>query len=321
MRLLILTADEVRAALPMPDAIEAMRSAFAQHARGEALVPQRSHLEVHGGAMLVMPGYLAGDGALGAKLVSVFSANGRRGIPVVNALMLLLDAETGVPRALLEGGALTAIRTGAATGLATALLARDDARVLTVFGAGRQARTQIEAVRAVRPIEAVRVVTRTATSAARLVEELDLPAQVLRNPNDALRGADIVVTATTSATPVFDGNAVEEGTHVNGVGSYSAEMAEVDEALVRRALVVVDSREAALAEAGDLIQPLRAGRPGNGIIACTLGELITGAAAGRTAPDQITFFKSVGIAAQDLAAAARAVDVAERAGLGRVVEL
>jgi ornithine cyclodeaminase len=222
----------------------------------------------------------------------------------------------------MDGTWLTALRTGAAGGLAADLLARKDASTVALFGAGVQARSQLEAVRCVRPVTDVRVVSRTAASADALVAELDgLSARRARSPEDALRGADIVIAATDSRTPVFDGTLVEPGTHVTAIGSFTPEMREVDTALVTRARVVVDQREAALAEAGDLIGPIRDGALDASAVSAELGEVVLGRAPGRRTDEEITLFKSVGNAVQDVAIAASVLAEAERRGLGSTVEL
>jgi ornithine cyclodeaminase len=229
--------------------------------------------------------------------------------------------------ALLDGATLTAVRTGAAAGLATDRLARPEAATVALFGAGAQARTQLEAVCHVRAIRRGWVVARRPESAVRLVEELrgrgPIPAdlRVAATPAEALAEADVVCTATTSRTPVFAGRDVRPGTHVNGVGSFTPEMQEVDAELVARALVVVDARESALAEAGDLVVPLREGRIAPEHIHAELGEIVTGRRPGRSDAQQITFFKSCGLAVQDAVAAGRALARARQLGLGREVEL
>jgi ornithine cyclodeaminase len=241
--------------------------------------------------------------------------------------VLALDSETGQPTALLEGGSITAIRTGAGSGAATDVLARPEARVAAILGSGVQARTQLEAVCTVRPIEEVRVYSPNEEHARRFA--LDRAGQgpvlqsvrVVSTPAEAVRGADVVCAATTSSTPVFDGRDLSPGAHVNGVGSYMPTMQEVDVETLKRALVVVDSRESALAEAGDLIVPLQAGLIAEAHIYAELGEILAGAKPGRTTPEQITFFKSCGIAVQDAVAARRALANAERLGLGSTVEL
>lgn len=327
MKLTLLGADDVRRLVPMSAAIDAVASAFAQLSSQKANIPLRTPVEANGGVTLFMPGYLQDTRVLGGKVVSVFSGNAERGLPVVTAAVLLLDSATGLPRALLDGTYLTALRTGAASGLATRLLARERASVLAVFGAGVQARSQIEAVREVRPIREVRIVSRTRATAERLATELriapDPPerVQVLDDPWSAVKGAHVLVAATSSSRPVFPGGQVEAGAHVNGIGSYTPEMQEVDEELVTRARVVVDTRDGALAEAGDLIVPLRKGLVREQDIRTELGEVALGLKPARTSDDEITFFKSVGNAALDLAVGARAFAEAERTGAGTTVDL
>lgn len=345
MRIRVLNGPDVRAALDMPGAIDAMRSAFGGLSASRARVPRRIHLEAGDGVTLVMPAFLEEGAALGAKLVSLFEGNRARGLPAIQGVVLLLDGRTGTPRAVLDGTELTALRTGAATGLAADLLAAEDASVLAVFGAGVQARTQVEAVRAVREVREVRVVSRTRDSAERFAGELagsepaagavggaeagagargsagrGLVVEVLEDPAAALREADLVVAATSSATPVFDGNDVKPGAFVASIGAYTPEMREVDDATVRRARVVVDSRDGALAEAGDLIAPLRAGWLEREAIV-ELGEIVNGTAEPGLAGREIALFKSVGNAVQDIEAARRVVEAAEARGLGTPAEL
>ncbi|MBI4500441.1 MAG: ornithine cyclodeaminase [Gemmatimonadetes bacterium] len=307
----IISAERVRASVGMREAIEAMREAFGQLSAGVARVPVRLRLDAAAGVTLFMPAYLGRSGDLGAKIVSFYGGNPKRGLPAISAVVMLFDSQTGVPTALMEGGYLTALRTGAASGLATDLLARRDAAVLTIFGAGAQAPTQIEAVRAVRPIREVRIVSRTRQSAERLAKEIKgVEVKVFDDRSAAVAGADVIVTATTSLWPVFDGHDVEPGTHINGVGSYTPEMQEVDGTVIQRAKIVVDSREAALKEAGDLIIPLHQGLIGAEDVGTELGEIVNGTKPGRTSETEITFFKSVGVAVQDVAVARRVLSSA-----------
>ena len=253
MDLRVLTADDVRRALPMATAVAAMKEAYRQFSAGQADVPLRSRLEVsaHDGVTLVMPAYLRRTGELAVKIVSVFSNNPARQLPTIHALVVAVDAETGAPAALLEGAALTAIRTGAASGAATDALARADSRTLAVFGSGAQARTQLEAVCTVRAIERVKIYSLDPPGAQRLVDacagQSPIPAdvRVAASAVAALEGADIVCTATTSSTPVFEDSALQAGTHINAIGSYTPSMQEIDPQTLRRALLVVDSRQAA----------------------------------------------------------------------------
>jgi len=322
MQIRILSAADVRAAIDMPAAIDVMRDAFRSLADGSAEAPLRLALETDHGVSLFMPAHLSASGSLGAKVVSVNAGNADRGLPVIHAVVLGLEPETGRPRALLDGTWLTALRTGAIGGLAADLLARADANTVALFGAGVQARTQLEAVRCVRPVTDVRVISPTGKSADELVATLHgVSARRVDDPDEAVEGADIIIAATNSATPVFDGAKVEPGTHVTGVGSFTTEMREVDAVLVQRARVIVDEREAVLAEAGDIVGPIEDGVVDETVIAAEIGEILLGRARGRTSREEITFFKSVGNAVQDIAVAARVLSVAESDDLGVVVEI
>jgi len=306
----------------MPAAIDAMRDAFSTLSAGDATVPVRLGLETEYGVSLFMPAYMKPSGQAGAKVVSVNPGNADMDLPVIHAVVLVLDPVTGRALALMDGTWLTALRTGAIGGLAADLLAREDASVVALFGAGVQARTQLEAVRCVRDIREVRIVSPSGSSADQLASELEgVDARRVDDPNDAIAGADIVIGATSSSTPVFDGHRVEPGTHVTGVGSFTTEMREVDTELIMRARVVVDQRDAILEEAGDIVGPIRDGAVDESVMSAEIGEILLGQADGRRDADEITFFKSVGNAVQDLAVAARVLEVAERDGLGVVVDL
>jgi len=328
MELRILNADEVRRALPMAEAVEAMKRAFGLLSAGEVSMPLRSRIEIAEAqaTALFMPAYGPGAG-LAVKIVSVFPRNPGAGLPTIHAVVIVLDARSGAPIALLEGASLTAIRTGAASGAATDLLARKDSRVAAVFGSGAQARTQLEAVCTVRQIEAAWVYGIDSPGVEAFVREMagrgPIPRdlRIASSPEEAIAEADVICTATTSSTPVFPGRQVRPGTHVNAVGSYAPEMQEIDSDLVARALVVVDSRQAALVESGDLVIPLRQGRLRPEAIHAELGEIVKGARAGRTSDEQITLFKSVGVAIQDVVAAGAALKRAEEAQIGLAVYL
>jgi ornithine cyclodeaminase len=329
MRLRVLNAQQVRAALPMPDAIRAMKDAFRQFSAGQAEVPLRSRLEIpeSGGVSLFMPAYLHGTHELAVKAVSVFPRNAELGQPTIHAVVLVFHWQTGAPAALLEGATLTALRTGAASGAATDLLSRPDSAVLAVFGSGAQARTQVEAVCCTRPVGEVRIFSIDRDGAERMMDEmqgrLDSPARLLLagSPAQAVAGADIICTATTSSTPVFPDAALSAGTHINAIGAFTPEMQEIDPATVARARLFVDSRKAALAEAGDLILPMRAGLISEAAIEAELGELVAGSRTGRLTREEITLFKSVGLAVQDAVAAGVIVRRAEEEGLGTVIDI
>ncbi|HEX8945433.1 MAG TPA: NAD(P)-binding domain-containing protein [Gemmatimonadaceae bacterium] len=321
-RLRVLSASDIDGAIDMRGAIDAMAAAFRQLAAGRATVPQRLGLSTDKGLVLAMPGFLPNQGALATKIVTVFPENSRVGLPSIFGLVVVLDASTGAPVALIEGSRLTAVRTGATSALATKLMARADARCVALFGAGVQARTQIAGVRAVRGIREVRICSRRAETAEQLARELvGVEARVVSDPSEAVRGADIIITATTSSTPLFDGRDLEPGTHINAIGAYAATMREVDSTTVQRARVVVDTKDGALAEAGDIIIPMGEGVISASHIVAELGDLVSGATAGRTAASEITLFKSVGHAAQDVALARRVLDCAAAQNIGTEVTL
>ncbi len=327
--MLILDADAVRQTLPMSEAIDAMKQAFAALVEGRAVVPPRAHLPVtrHAGVSLFMPA-LVDDAdpdrqALTVKAVSLFDGNQARGLARIQAAVLVLDPQTGQPAALLEGAVLTAIRTAAASGAATDLLARPGSRRLAILGAGTQARWHVAAICAVRPIETVRVYGPTPAKVQALIDDLRQRGEITAelsaagSPAEALAGADVICAATTSRDPAFDDADVPAGAHLNAVGSYTPQAREVPAATVVRSLVVVDSRQAAWEEAGDLIQPLEAGLIDRDHVHAELGELVLGRRPGRSSDQQITFFKSVGIAVQDALAAQTALRNARRLGLGQ----
>ncbi len=324
----ILTADDVRTALPMPAAIDAMRKAFGLLAAGEADVPLRTAIPIpkHDAAALFMPAYLHVGNRLGAKIVSVFPNNPDLELPTIHAVVILINAATGQPEALLEGTTLTAIRTGAASGLATDLLARANAATLAILGSGVQARTQLEAICCVRKIEQAWVYSPNRNHAEQFVADMagqnNVPASitVASSAHDAAWQAEIICAATTSATPVIGPADVRPGTHVNGIGSYTSAMREIDPEVVKRSRVVVDQRQAALAEAGEVIACIQDGSLKEGDL-IELGEVVRGTQPGRTSAEQITFFKSVGLAAQDVTAAQQALTAALQKKLGVVVNL
>lgn len=330
MKLRVLSAQDVRRAVSMAQAIDIVKEAFAQLSTGKAVVPLRTQLPVarHAGVTLFMPAYLSQSDDLGIKIVSVFPANRERGMPTIFAVVVVVEAETGRPLAMMDGTYLTALRTGAASGVATDLLARQDARVAAIFGAGTQARTQLLAICEVRDIETVWIYSRTRKRIEAFIQEMrgqgripqDL--RIASTPAQAVRQADIICTATTSSSPVFDGHDLKPGAHINAIGSFTPQMQEVDETTIRRASkLVVDSREACLAEAGDLIIPLRKGLISDEDIYAELGEIATGLKPGRERDEELTYFKSVGNAVQDVSVARKVLDEAVKRGLGVEVEL
>jgi ornithine cyclodeaminase len=308
----ILSGADVRRAVTMAEAIQAVKQAYSQFSAGQAVVPLRTPVPVdkQNGVTLFMPAYLPASDALGAKIVSVFPRNLDRGLPLIHAVVIVVDAETGQPQAMMDGTYLTALRTGAASGVATDLLARPKARVAAIFGAGAQARTQLEAVCTVRAIEKVLVYDLEVDRARAYAEEMQgrgepipIDIAVASSPAEAVREADVVCTATTSFTPVFDDANLKPGVHISAVGAYTHEMQEIPAETVVRAKVVVDSRTASLAEAGDLIIPLKQGLIAESNIHGEIGQVAAGQIPGRESDREVTFFKSVGLAVQDVAVA------------------
>jgi ornithine cyclodeaminase/alanine dehydrogenase-like protein (mu-crystallin family) len=304
----IFDAATIREAAPIDELLDAVEDAYRDVAAGRDRSPIRSRVEAPNGDLLVMPGLREGGAGTSVKIVTVVPANAERGLPTVQAVVLWLDATTGQPLAVLEGTALTAMRTGAASGVGTRLLARPDASVLAVIGAGGQADWQVRGVCAARPIREVRVFSRTPSGrdafAARLRADLGSAIRVTAapSPEAAIRAADVVCCATTSSKPVFDAAWLTPGAHVNGIGAFRLGMVELPAELFSRAtLVAVDSRNAALAEAGDLVAAIESGH----FVADSLVEIgtVDRSWALKRDPEAITVFKSVGLAIQDVAAA------------------
>jgi ornithine cyclodeaminase/alanine dehydrogenase-like protein (mu-crystallin family) len=329
-QMLILTREDVRRAAAMPEIMEAVAAGFAQLSSRQADIPPRPRLEIPAreAVALIMPAYLRAHDQLGVKLLTLFPHNPEQGLPAIAALVALFDSANGQPLVLMDGGLLTALRTGAASGVATRLMARAEARTLALFGAGAQALPQVWAVCEARKIERVWLVNRTAAHAERLAEELrafgpPIPQDVCvaSSAGEALAGADVVCCATGSATPLFDDGDLRAGTHINGIGSYRASMREIPGATVARARVIVDKRAAAWAEAGELALAREEGLIGAEHVAGELGEVVAGRVAGRTDDSQITLFKSVGNAAQDVAAAHVILARAREMGLGTAIDL
>jgi len=300
----VIDAEELRARLPMAAAVDALEDAF--RTLDPTGGPLRTHVETPHGSLLLMPAF--GQVGVGVKLVSLTPTNPERGLPFIHASYVLFDAETQVPEAVLDGSALTALRTAAVSGLATRFLSRRDAQRLVVFGAGVQARSHLEAMCAVRPVTDLVVASRSRGAAEALVEEgLGRGLTARLGEPEAVREADLVCTCTTSEEPLFDGTWLPAGVHVNAVGSYRPDTREIDTEAVRRARVVVETRDVALAEAGELLIPIREGVMEAGHIAADLAETVRGAVV-RRSPDDVTLFKSVGMAFEDLVVARAVVD-------------
>ena len=324
--MLILSKQDMQEILTVKDAISSVKQAYSSYSSGKSVVPLRVNIDIpkHNGQSLFMPGYVEDLDIAGVKIVSVFPENIEKGMASVLAKMILIDGETGEVCCMMDGTYLTQLRTGAASGAATDLLARPDAQSMVLFGTGGQAAAQLESVLAVRNIKNVKVVGLNRDKALEFSNKMQKELQryganitVCDDVDTAVREADVITVVTTSKKPVFDGRKVKKGAHINGVGSYTPEMQELDEYIIQKAgKVFVDSRDAVLSEAGDLIIPMEKGLIGIDRITGELGEVIAGRLPGRTNIDEITIFKTVGIAVTDIVTANSIYKKALEKGLG-----
>lgn len=330
MNITILSRKDVQDAVSMPQAIDTVKQAFISLARNEVVLPLRTQVPVreYEGVTLFMPAYLPKIESLGAKIVSVFPRNLEYDKPTIHAFVIICDAKTGQPAAMMDGTFLTALRTGAASGIATDLLAREQAKTAAIIGAGTQGRTQLEAICCVRKIQKVMVYDKNLRAAETFSEEMQnrgdpIPRDisVVTSSEKAIAEADVICTATTSSVPVFEDSHLKPGVHINGVGSYTPQMQEIPEKTIVRAKVVVDSLTASLEEAGDLIIPIEKGLIDKTHIRGELGQVASGSLSVRETDEDITFFKSVGLAIQDVAVAELALREAASLGLGTDIDL
>lgn len=314
----------------MRDAIDLVKSAFAELSAGRAEVPLRSSIGFPGqdGVTLFMPASVPAIEAAGVKIVSVFPGNPALGKPTTSALMAVTSVETGEVLAVLDGTFLTALRTGAASGAATELLAREDASVVTIFGAGAQGLTQAWAVTTVRPIERVYVCDVSETARTSFAERLarydsTLAKKVAPTADVAMavRESDVICTATTSRQAVFDAADVKPGTHINAIGAFTPEMQEIPIETVATSRLIVDSIEAVMAEAGDLLKAIDADRLKREDVSLELGQVVADPSKGRKSTEEVTFFKAVGVAVQDVVVANFAAKLAEQRGIGQTIDL
>lgn len=325
---LVLSLDDVKSVLTMKDCIEAVEEAFRQLSLGNVVMPTRPTIRIPRYKALInaMPAYIGGIDALGVKWVGGYLDNPTlHGLPVVQATILLNDGTNGSTLAVMNGTYITAVRTGAAAAVATRYLARADASTAGILGAGVQARTQLAAICAVRGITSARVhdvaPERAADFAREMAQSLGIDVVAVGSAEEAIRGSDIVCTASTAKTPVVNGDWLEDGAHINGVGSHSADARELDTRTVVRSKVVVDTLDAAMAEAGDLLIPIAEGAITEGHIYAELGDIVTAKKPGRVDEREITLFKSQGLAIQDVATAFLVYRLATERGIGTVVDL
>jgi ornithine cyclodeaminase len=327
MTLRFLSAADVRRLLPMVDCIALMREALTTLARGDAVLPLRSmtRLPDRSGLLGLMPGYLGAPVAFGIKLVTVMPRNQERGLDSHQGLVLLFDPEDGRPLAAMDASSITAIRTAAVSGAATRALAREDARELAILGSGVQAHSHLDAMRAARPLARVRVWSRNPEHARAFAEAASrrtgIPVHATTSAREAVRDAEIICTTTASHDPILHSDWIAPGAHINAVGACFRDARELDTEALLRARLYVDRRESAFAEAGDFLIPQAEGAVDETHIVGELGELFLGTVEGRRTNDEVTLFKSLGIAVEDLAAAHHVYRRALAAGVGVEVDL
>ncbi len=318
----LLSEAQVKSVLPMADLIQVMEEAIARFSAGQALQPVRTVLMVGPTKAYfgVMPAYMEEPEQLGVKLVTVFGTNEQRGLPSHLATVLLLDPETGALVGVMDGRYVTEARTAAVSAVSARHLSRTDARRLAIIGTGVQARSHLEAIAEVRPLDDARVWSPRPASRERFVHDMadHLPGRLhaVDRAEDAVRAADLVVLATSSPVPVIESDWIADGAHVMAVGACRPDQREMDPALVARARLFVDSRAAAVVESGDVVMNVAEGRFTEAHIAAELGEVVLGRAEGRTSSRSITIFKSLGMAVEDVAAAGLALTRARERGVG-----
>ena len=323
---LILTRSDVMQVLDMAACMDVVEKAFGELSGGTAVLPLRISITPPDGLALYMPAYLKEMGALACKVVTVYKNNPKlHNMPTTIGKVLLQDPSTGDVICIIDGGYLTAVRTGAASGVATKHLARkDDSLVAGIFGAGVQAKMQLWAVAVARKLAKALVFDISDKAALDFVTEMShkLKLQIVKADSpDQLLESDIICTATSSATPIFNGRNVRPGTHINGIGSHTPNARELDSEIIKRSKLVADSREACLKEAGDIMIPLADGTITKDHIYAELGEIVTGRKSGRIDDKEITLFKSNGLAIQDAATAKLVYDKALKAGIGKQVQI
>ncbi len=323
--MIILNRNDLEGLLTMDEIIEALEKGFREVKEGRSFIPVRFRLEVKEfeGEFLYMPAYLSGLKQSGMKIVSVYPKNPSKGKPTIYATYLLNDPTSGELLAVLEGATLTGLRTGGASGLATRYLAREDAKILGVIGTGFQAFYQVRAIQAVRSIQEVFAYDVNPERLKEFCKKISpfLKTHPASHPSELVRQSDILVTSTTSKTPVFSGRDLKPGTHINAIGAFRPDMRETDDETILRSKIIVDTFEGCLSEAGDLLIPMAEGKLKKETIYGDLGDLVTGKKKGRESRGEVTLFKSVGFAMEDVVVAHYAYQKAFHENRGQRIEL
>lgn len=322
---LLLTREDVIAVLKMDDCIKVVEQAFLELENGTAVLPLRIGIAPPDGISLYMPAYLQKMNALACKVVTVYKNNPQKGMPVIYGKVLLQDPETGDVTAIMDGGYLTAVRTGAVSGVATKYLARKNKnQIVGIFGTGVQAKMQLLAMTVVRDVSKVLIYDISDEAANNFKNEMTskIDAEIIKvkSPDEVLE-SDIICAATSSPTPIFDGSKVKEGTHINGIGSHTPNARELDTQIIKRSKVVGDSEEACFNEAGDIMIPLKNGEIEKRHFYAELGEIVARKKDGRSNDSEITIFKSNGLAIQDAATAKLVYDKAKDVNIGTEVAI
>ncbi len=325
--MLILSHSEVVRLLPMADCMRVVSDALTALARGDALLPLRAVMRLPDGrsALATMPAMLPRIGALGVKVITVFPGNEEHSVDSHQGAVLLFDGDRGSLLAIMDASSITAIRTAAVSGVATSLLANDGTAELAILGSGVQARTHLDAMCMARPVGRVRVWSRTRERLGSFVawasSRFPMPVEACLSAREAVDGATIVCSVTASSEPVLQGAWLSPGAHINAVGSSTPRTRELDSAAVLRSRLFVDRRESALKEAGDFLIPRSEGVISDAHILAELGEVLVGSARGRQSAEEITLFKSLGIAVEDVAVAQHLLERAGALGVGTRVDL
>jgi alanine dehydrogenase len=307
--MLVLSEKQVQSLIDIPELIAALEQAHIQYSTGKAVMPVRLVVPLPQirGRITSMPGYLNADKALGMKVVTYFSDNPKQSLPAILGTVMLFSAETGKIIAVMDGSSITAIRTACASAMATRVLANAQTPVLGILGAGVQARAHIRALCRVRKISKIKLYSPSGASAAAVKKDLETESgaamEIARSAEQTVRDSDLIVTATTSNTPVLSREWLKPGAHINAVGSHRPDQREIDGPTVARAKVVVDSREAIMAECGDILLAIKEGSISESHIHGEIGDILAGIKPARSSTDEITLYKSVGIAIQDVATA------------------
>jgi alanine dehydrogenase len=323
----VLSEQQVQSLIEIDELIAALKRAHVQYSTGNAVMPVRLVVPLPQiqGRITSMPGFLTDDQALGMKVVTYFQENPKKTLPAILATILLFSAETGKIVATMDGSYITAIRTACASAMATEALANPRTPVLGILGAGVQARAHIQALTRVRKIERIRLYSPSGASAAAIKNEMapqvNCAVEIADNAESVVRDADLLVTVTTAKEPIVKPEWLKPGVHINAVGSHRPDLREIDGATLARAKVVVDSREAIMAECGDILLALKENSIGENAIHAEIGEVLAGTKSGRETNDEMTLYKSVGIAIQDVAAANLVYRKARENGVGTTVEI